>query len=107
MLLWLDVFLLSLPGLLLTVWAQARIMRAHAQGSRVPAAAGLTGAEAARLVMRAGGATGVEIELATGELSNHYDAGHQRLRLSRGVSEGRSLTALGVAAHEAGHAVQD
>jgi Zn-dependent membrane protease YugP len=106
MLLWIDNVLLWLPALLLAIWAQARIIRACAAGSRVPSVSGLTGAEIAESVLHAGGAIDVEIEQASGELSDHYDAGHHRLRLSRGVHHGRSLTALGIAAHEAGHAIQ-
>jgi Zn-dependent membrane protease YugP len=104
---WIDYCLLSLPSVLLTGWAQAEIMRAYTAGSRLPAASGLTGAQTAEAVLRAGGATRVGIEPAAGELSDHYDASHKVLRLSRGVCEGRSLAALGVAAHEAGHAIQD
>ena len=89
------------------MWAQARISSAYAAGSRIPAASGLTGAEAAAMVMRAGGVTGVAIEPVAGELSDHYDPRHKVLRLSQSVYAGRSLAAVGVAAHEAGHAIQD
>jgi Zn-dependent membrane protease YugP len=106
MLLWIDYLFLSLPGLFLAIWAQVRIIRAVAAGARFPSVSGLTGEEVAESVLRAGGAPDVDIERAAGELSNHYDSGHQRLRLSQSVREGRSLTALGIAAHEAGHALQ-
>jgi Zn-dependent membrane protease YugP len=106
MLLWIDYLFLSLPGLLLTIWAQARIIRAYAAGARVGAVSGLTGAAVGEWVMQAGGVGDAAIEQASGELSDHYDAGHMLLRLSRRVHEGRSLTALGIAAHEAGHALQ-
>jgi uncharacterized protein len=106
MLLWIDYLLLSLPGLLLTIWTQARIIRAYAAGSRVSAVSGLTGAEIAEWVLRAGGVIDAEIEQASGELSDHYDAGHALLRLSPEVHEGPTLTAWGIAAHEAGHAIQ-
>jgi uncharacterized protein len=101
---WLDYLLFLLPGIALSMWAQARIMRAYAEGSRIPAGAGLTGAETAQLVMRAGGVTGVGIEPVAGELSDHRN---KVLRLSPDVYAGRSLAAMGVAAHEAGHAIQD
>jgi uncharacterized protein len=104
---WLDYLLFLLPGIALSMWAQARIMRAYAEGSRIPAGAGLTGAETAQLVMRAGGVTGVGIEPVAGELSDHYDPRNKVLRLSPDVYAGRSLAAMGVAAHEAGHAIQD
>jgi uncharacterized protein len=107
MLLTMDYFLFAIPGLALSLWAQARISRAYAAGSRIPAASGLTGAEAALLVMRAGGVTGVGIEPVAGELSDHYDPRHKVLRLSQGVYGSRSLAAVGIAAHEAGHAIQD
>jgi Zn-dependent membrane protease YugP len=104
---WFDDIPYLLPGLVLSIWAQARILRAHAAGRRVPSGSGLTGAEAAQLVMRASGATGIDIEPAAGELSDHYDPANKVLRLSRAVCAGRSLAAIGVAAHEAGHAIQD
>jgi Zn-dependent membrane protease YugP len=104
---WFDYVLLLLPALALSMWAQVRILRAHAAASRFPAGSGPSGAETARLVMRAGGVTGIEIEPASGELSDHYDPRDKVLRLSRGVHAGRSLAAMGVAAHEAGHAIQD
>jgi uncharacterized protein len=105
--LWFDYLLFLLPGMALSLWAQARIMRAYAEGSRIPASSGLTGAETAQLVMRAAGVTGVAIEPVAGELSDHYDPSRKILRLSRDVYTGRSLAAMGVAAHEAGHAIQD
>ncbi len=102
-----DYFLFALPGVLLSMWAQARISAAYAMGSHVPAASGLSGAEAAEMVMRAGGVTGVAIEPVAGELSDHYDPRGKVLRLSQNVYQGRSLASVGVAAHEAGHAIQD
>jgi uncharacterized protein len=104
---WLDYLLFLLPGIALSMWAQARIMRAYAEGSRIPVGSGLTGAETAQLVMRGGGVTGVGIEPVAGELSDHYDPKNKVLRLSPDVYAGRSLAAMGVAAHEAGHAIQD
>jgi uncharacterized protein len=102
-----DYFLFALPGIALTMWAQARISSAYAAGSRIPASSNVTGAEAAALVMRAGGVQGVTIEPVAGELSDHYDPSRKVLRLSHHVYDGRSLAAVGVAAHEAGHAIQD
>jgi uncharacterized protein len=101
-----DYFLIALPGLLVTVWARSRIWRAYSEGSRIPATSGLSGAEAAVAVMRAGGLERVAIEPIHGELSDHYDAVHKVLRLSPWVYTGRSLSAIGIAAHEAGHAIQ-
>jgi len=105
--LWFDYLLFLLPGMIVSSWAQARIMRAYAEGSRIPTASGLSGAETAQLVMRAGGVTGVGIEPVAGELSDHYDPRTKVLRLSPDIYAGRSIAAMGVAAHEAGHAIQD
>jgi Zn-dependent membrane protease YugP len=102
-----NYLLFALPGMLLSMWAQARISAAYAMGSRVPASSRLTGAEAAAMVMQAGGVSGVAIEPVAGELSDHYDPRTKVLRLSHNVYAGRSLASVGVAAHEAGHAIQD
>jgi len=102
-----DYVLFALPGILLSLWAQGRISSAYRAGSRIPAASGRTGALTAAIVMEAGGASGVRIEQVAGELSDHYDPRQKVLRLSGGVYAGRSLAAVGVAAHEAGHAIQD
>lgn len=102
-----DYFLFALPGLLLTMWAQWRIKAAYAMGSRIAARSGLTGAQAADAIMKDGGATGVEIEPIAGQMTDHYDPQAKVLRLSEGVYGSRSLAAVGIAAHEAGHAIQD
>jgi Zn-dependent membrane protease YugP len=102
----LDYLLYAIPGLLVTMWARARIWQAYAEGSRIAASSGLSGAEAAVAVMRAGGVGHVAIEPVRGELSDHYDPAHKVLRLSPKVYAGRSLSAVGIAAHEAGHAIQ-
>lgn len=99
--------ILLAPGMLLAAWAQWRIHAAYQDGLRHPARSGLTGAEAAAAVLRAAGVTGVGIEAVGGLLTDHYDPGAKVLRLSREVYLGRSLAALGIAAHEVGHAVQD
>ena len=103
---WIE-YLFALPGILLAMWAQARVSSAYAEGAGIPAASGLSGAEAAAYVMQAGGVSGVGIEPVAGQLTDHYDPGSKVLRLSEGVYAGRSLSALGIAAHEAGHAIQD
>ena len=100
-------FLLILPGLGMALWAQSRVSSAYAEGSRISSASGLSGAQAAAAVLHAAGVEGVRIEPVAGELTDHYDPRDKVLRLSEGVYAGRSLAALGVAAHEAGHAIQD
>jgi hypothetical protein len=93
--------------MLLALWAQFRVRSAYHEASQVPAQSGLSGAEGAYEVMRAAGVAGVEIEPVDGFLSDHYVPGEKVLRLSPDVFTGRSLAALGIAAHEAGHAIQD
>lgn len=99
--------LLVTPALALAAWAQARITSAYREGSRYRASSGATGAEAARAVMERGGARGVAIEPVAGMLTDHYDPSRKVLRLSAGNFREDSLAAVGVAAHEAGHAIQD
>jgi len=106
MLLDVDYILLGMPGIALSLWAQWRIVSAGSAASRLRAASGLTGAEAAQRLMQAGGAGPAEITPAAGQLSNYYDPSRKVLRLARSVHAGRSLAALGVAGHEAGHALQ-
>ncbi|MGH7138953.1 MAG: zinc metallopeptidase, partial [Pirellulales bacterium] len=98
-------FLYLAPALLLAFWAQMRVRSAYAEAQQIPAP--MTGAEAARRVLDAGGLYNVEIEPVPGELSDHYDPRDKVLRLSSGVYGSRSMAAVGIAAHEAGHALQD
>ncbi|HLW64779.1 MAG TPA: zinc metallopeptidase [Gemmataceae bacterium] len=100
-------FLFLLPGILLAAWAQWRVRSAYDQAGRISPQSGMSGAEAANEVMHAAGVEGVGIEPVAGYLSDHYDPSSKVLRLSEGVYQERSLAALGIAAHEAGHAIQD
>jgi len=100
-------FLILAPGLVLALWAQWRMHSAFRCGKQILAASRITGAEAAAKIMRAAGVTGVSIEQVEGVLTDHYDPRHKVLRLSSDVYSGRSLSAVGIAAHEAGHAIQD
>jgi Zn-dependent membrane protease YugP len=106
---WFDpVYLFFLaPGILLALWAQMRVQRAFREASEVPAESGLTGAEAAEAVLREARIAGVAIQPVEGYLSDHYVPGQRILRLSPPVYTGHSLAALGIAAHESGHAIQD
>jgi Zn-dependent membrane protease YugP len=106
---WFDpMYLLFLaPALLLTMWAQWRVRSAYAEASRIPARSGYSGAEAADTLLHTAGVDGVRIEPISGFLSDHYVPGQHVLRLSPDVYGGRSLAALGIAAHESGHALQD
>lgn len=100
-------FVFLLPGMLLALWATFRVQSAYAEASRIPARSGLTGAETANAVLLNAAIRGVAIEPVQGFLSDHYVPGQHVLRLSPQVYAGRSLAALGIAAHESGHAIQD
>lgn len=100
-------FLFVGPAMLLALWAQFRVKSAYAEGSKIASSSGASGAQAAAEVMRSEGLSGVDIEPVEGYLSDHYDPRGKVLRLSPGVYGERSLAALGIAAHEAGHALQD
>jgi Zn-dependent membrane protease YugP len=106
---WFDpMYLLFVaPALLLALWAQMRVQGAFQEASGIPSRSGLSGAEAADAVLHNAGVQGVEIEPVGGTLSDHYVPGERVLRLSPPVYSGRSLAALGIAAHESGHAIQD
>jgi hypothetical protein len=97
---------LLLPGMLLALWASYKVRSAFHQGMRYAPASGLTGAEAAQEVLHDAGIYNVPVEVTQGYMSDHYDPSERTLRLSPDVYYGRSLSALGVAAHEAGHALQ-
>jgi hypothetical protein len=105
---WFDplYLLFALPGLLLSLWASFYVKSTFARYSRVASRRGLTGAEAARLMLEGAGVRGVAIERARGWLSDHYDPVSRSLRLSEAVYGSPSLAAIGVACHEAGHALQ-
>lgn len=95
------------PTIIIGIWAQSKLMSTYKKYVRVPSRGGLTGREAAEYVMRKAGVTGVEIVPIRGQLTDHYDPIKKRLCLSQDHYRGTSLAALGVAAHEAGHAIQD
>src|SRR5690242_12476945 len=97
--------LFMIPGLLLAAWAQWRVSSAFNAGSRVRPHSGYTGAAAADAILRAQGIDGVRIAPSGGFLSDHYDPSAKVLRLSPDVGGAASLAAVGVAAHEAGHAI--
>ncbi len=99
--------LLAVPGMLLSVRTSFHVKAVFARYARVPSHRGLSGAEAARELVRLRGVPGVRVEETPGFLSDHYDPRARVLCLSPDVYHGRSLAAVGVAAHEAGHAVQD
>jgi len=98
---------LALPGLLLGLFAQARVKGAFSKYSKVRTQRGVTGAQVARMLLDAQGLYDVVIEQSKGRLSDHYDPRSKTLRLSPDVYNTPSVAAAGVAAHETGHALQD
>lgn len=99
--------LFSLPALLLGFWAQARVRSAFNKYSQVRTATGMTGAEVARRMLETSGLYDVSIEPTRGLMGDHYDPRSKTLRLSANVYQSNSVAAAGIAAHEAGHALQD
>ena len=99
------IILIIIP-MLFGMYAQMRISSAYNKNVRIPSRGHITGREAAEAVMRSAGIDNVEIVEVPGQLTDHYDPIHRRLALSQNNYRGTSLAALGVAAHEAGHAIQ-
>lgn len=97
----------ALPALLLAFYAQWRVRSAYSQYSRRPNGRGFSGGEAARILLRSAGLDHIRVEQVPGELSDHYDPKKNILRLSQGVAQSRSVAAMGIVAHEVGHAIQD
>ena len=117
-----------IPGILLGLYAQAKVRSAYAKFSKVMSSRGITGARAAREILAYQGITvypdaehrsdrdsetaasskayGIAVERVAGQMTDHFDPRHKVIRLSEGVYQSSSLAALGIAAHEAGHAIQ-
>lgn len=104
----LTLFLVTaVVPLLFGLWAQMKVKRTFARYSQVAPRSGLNGAEAAAAVLRSSGLPNLSIRPVAGRLTDHYDPRNRTLNLSADVGQASSLAALGVAAHEAGHAIQD
>ena len=99
-------FLFMIPCLILSIYCSAKVNSTFSKYSKVSNKRGITGAQAAYQVLSANGVTGVRIEQVSGHLSDHFDPRTNTIRLSESVYNSTSVAAVGVAAHEAGHAVQ-
>ena len=97
---------LVMPALILAMAAQGKVSSTFNKYSRVQSHIGITGAEAARRIMEQNGIYDVSIERVSGNLTDHYDPSRKVLRLSDSVYSSSSIAAIGVAAHETGHAIQ-
>ena len=102
---YMNYLLWMAPALLLAMWAQWKVRGTYAAAAEVPAH--LSGAAAARHILDSAGLQNVAVEPIAGQLTDHYDPIAKVLRLSEGVYGSRSAAAVGIAAHEAGHALQD
>ena len=96
----------ALPGLLIGIWAQIKLSSAYRKYSQVPVESGMTGAEAAREILDRAGLNQVPVGEIPGRLSDHYDPTKRALFLSSDIFHGQTVAAVGVAAHESGHALQ-
>lgn len=99
-------FIIIIPALIISAWAQMKVRSSFSKYSKVSSINKYSGAEVARMLLDANGLYNVLVEEIGGRLTDHYDPRRRVMRLSREVYHGNSLAAIGVAAHETGHAIQ-
>lgn len=102
-----PTYILILIGALLSMWASSRVKSTFARYDRVRNIRGITGAQAAETILHQAGIYNVSVQRISGSLTDHYDPAAKVLRLSDSVFGATSVAAIGVAAHECGHAIQD
>lgn len=102
-----PTMIVLIPAIIFTFYAQSKVKSAYSRYSKVPNRKGITGAQAARMILDSNGMSHVPIEIVKGQLTDHYDPKKDVMRLSNDVYNGRSLAAVSIAAHESGHAIQD
>jgi len=98
--------ILVVPTLILSIWAQFKVKSTFAKYSKVACRKNITGRDSAALLLKAGNILDVRVEAVSGTLTDHYDPSSKKLRLSAPVYDRNSIAAVGVAAHETGHAIQ-
>jgi hypothetical protein len=103
---WFQYWWLLIPAIVLGIVAQSMVRNTYARYSKVGTRSGITGADLARRILDAHELRDVPVQDVAGQLTDHYDPRSRTLRLSRKVGRGRSVAALGIAAHESGHAIQ-
>ena len=101
-----STYFLVLLGVVLSLWASARVKNTYAKYSKEPSLSGMTGAQAAQRILSMAGVYDVKIQHVAGNLTDHYDPRNKTLNLSDSVYGSTSVAAVGVAAHECGHAIQ-
>lgn len=100
-------FVFGLPALLLGLYAQFKVRSAYTKYSQIDNERRLSGVDVARYLLQANGLGNVNVEGTAGQLTDHYDPRSKTLRLSAGVGRSSSVAAMGIVAHEVGHAMQD
>ncbi|MBE6623320.1 MAG: zinc metallopeptidase [Ruminococcaceae bacterium] len=101
-----TIYLLLIVAMMFAMWAQVNVQSTFTKYSKVKNSAGITGFDAARMILDANGLYNVKVERVSGNLTDHYDPRTNVIRLSDAVFSANTASAIGVAAHEAGHAVQ-
>ncbi len=99
-------FYILIPGLLISIYASIKVRTTYSKFSRIGNSKNISGDQAARMILDSAGLNNVDIEHIRGNLTDHYDPRSRVLRLSEGVYNSTSIAAIGIAAHEAGHAIQ-
>lgn len=95
------------PAMILVLWAQYKVKSTYRKNSKISASSGMSGSQLARTLLDRNGLGAISVQPVKGELTDHYDPKSKALRLSEGIFGGRSIAALGIVAHEVGHALQD
>ena len=101
-----EALIFMIPALIFAMWAQSQVKSAYNKYSKVRSQSGITGAQVSRRLLDSAGLQNIPVEQGQGHLSDHYDPKTGVIRLSPGVYQSASLAALGIAAHETGHAIQ-
>ena len=104
---WDPTMILLIPAIILALWAQMRVSSTYKKYTQVASTQGITGERAAKYLLERNGIADVGVEAVEGKLSDHYDPKSKTVRLSVDNYRGKSLSALAIAAHEVGHAIQD
>ena len=102
-----PTIIVLIPAIIFTLYAQGKVKSAYSRYLRIPGKKGITGYQAARMILDNNGMRHVPIELTAGTLSDHYDPKNDVMRLSNDVYNGTSIASVSIAAHESGHALQD
>jgi Zn-dependent membrane protease YugP len=103
---WDMTFMMLMPALIFSIYAQIKVRTSFNRYSRIANSRGMTGAQAAQQILSANRVNDVKLDVTAGTLTDHYDPRSRTLRLSKDIFFGKSISALGIAAHESGHAIQ-